>query len=165
MVSSIFWLFHRCRKDLWHPKTLGFFALKMLLATVGVLKGAAKGVHSAEEAVVAAFCVSCLERSLRSVSSEHWRNTSIPLLLPCDCVGEALIWYWPWPILVPLCVPMCSVCFVCFCPDGWKSKLLLLPYSIHLNLKRYLYLQLSVPLQATLTVMDTIYSLTSNGRF
>lgn len=71
MVSSIFWLFHRCRKDLWHPKTLGFFALKMLLATVGVLKGAAKGVHSAEEALVAAFCVSCLERSLRSVSSEH----------------------------------------------------------------------------------------------
>lgn len=95
MASSIFCLFHGCREDLWHPKALGFFALKLLLATVRALKGAARGLHSAEDALVAAFCVSCLERSVRSVSSEYWRNTSIPPLLPCDCCGEAPIWYCP----------------------------------------------------------------------
>lgn len=81
---------------------------------------------------------------MRSVSLEFWKNTSIPRLLPCDCFDEALIWYCPslsWYHCV--CPPAVFVLFVC-CPVEWKSKLLLSPHSIHLNLKRYLYLQLSV---------------------
>lgn len=122
MASSIFRLFHGCREDLWHPKALGFFALKLLLATFRVLKGATRGVHSAEEALVAAISVSCLERSARSVSSECWRNTSIPLLLPCDCLGEALIWYCPGLSWYHCCAHLlCSFCLFAVQMGGNQS--------------------------------------------
>lgn len=164
MASSIFQLFHRRREDLWDSKALGVFALKLLLATVRVPKGATRGSIVQKKPLfhisVWAVWRGVWGQSARSAKGTHPSHCCYPAI--------ALVRHWSDTALACLgtivCAHLLFVLFVC-CPDGWKSKLVLLPYSIHLSLKRYLYLQLSVPLQSTLTMTDTVHSLRSNRRF
>lgn len=163
MASSIFCLFHRWGENLWHPKALGFFALKLLLATVRSLKEQ-QGGSTVQKKPLLQLSVWAAWRGVWDLSAQNAEGAHPP---HCCYRVIALVRHWPdtalaCPGIIVCAHPLCL--FVC-CLDGWKSKLLLVPYSIHRSLKRYLSLQLSVPLQATLTMMDTTYSLMRNGRF
>lgn len=145
MASGISLLFHGWRWDLWHPKALGFFAPKLLLATVKVPKGAIRGPLVQKKpssqlsmlAVRREDCKVCRpSRSATAMRPSH-----------CHCPGIALVMHaatlrWADTALAHLGVTvhahlLCLFCSLCH-PDGWIAKLSWSPYSIHLHLKQYL---------------------------
>lgn len=121
MASSIFQLFHRHREDLWHSKALGFFALKLLLATVRVPKGETRG-SIVQKKPLFQISVWTVWRGMWGQSARSAEGTH-----PSHCFYPAIALMRHWSDIALACLGTvvcahCSVCFVCLLSRWMEIK-------------------------------------------